>query len=152
MVDQSGRSKGCATAEFATALDAESAIAKLTDREIHGRKIFIREDREPPSAGRSAPPARSARGAPARYDDPVQGRQIFVGNLSFQTTWQELKDACRKYGDVERADVMQDRDGRSRGFGVVLFSTPGAANRAIQRMNNTDLDGRAVSVKLDELA
>jgi hypothetical protein len=51
------------------------------------------------------------------------GRRIYVGNLSWQTTWQELKDHFKQAGEVLYADVLTSGDGRSRGCGVVEFAT-----------------------------
>lgn len=54
----------------------------------------------------------------------IAGRQLYVGNLSFETTWADLKDHFRAAGEVERADVMMDSSRRSKGWGTVRFSTP----------------------------
>jgi RNA recognition motif-containing protein len=51
------------------------------------------------------------------------GRRIYVGNLSWQTSWQELKDHFKQAGEVLYADVLTSSDGRSRGCGVVEFAT-----------------------------
>ena len=57
------------------------------------------------------------------------GRRIYVGNLSWQTTWQELKDHFKQAGDVLYADVLTSGDGRSRGCGVVEFATADQVRR-----------------------
>merc|ERR1712238_620355 len=51
------------------------------------------------------------------------GSQLFVGNLSYDTTWRELKDHFRQCGDVERTEVMETPDGRRKGFGTVRFTS-----------------------------
>merc|ERR1712096_553179 len=79
-----------------------------------------------------------------------KGCQIFVGNLPYTTTWQELKDAFKICGNVIRADIPQDYRGRSKGFGIVLFESNEEAQKAIEEMNNTELNGRNIYVKLDE--
>jgi RNA recognition motif-containing protein len=58
------------------------------------------------------------------------GCQLFVGNLSFETTWQELKDHFRQIGEVSNADVKEHADGRKKGFGTVRFNNPADAERA----------------------
>ncbi|ORY92425.1 hypothetical protein BCR35DRAFT_827 [Leucosporidium creatinivorum] len=68
---------------------------------------------------------------PAQY----VGRHLFVGNLPFNCQWQELKDLMRQCGSVLRADIAQGPDGRSRGFGSVLFATSQDAERAVQQLN-----------------
>jgi len=85
-------------------------------------------------------------------NDPPQGRQVHIGNLPFQVAWQDIKDICKLHGEVERADVAVDEAGRSRGYALVLFATPGGARRAIQRMNGQECGGRILTCKLDEYA
>lgn len=55
-------------------------------------------------------------------------------------------------GEVERADVATDRNGRSKGFGTVRFTTTEAAQAAIDQFNGTDLEGRNLVVKMDAYA
>ena len=72
-------------------------------------------------------------------------KKLYVGNLSFQTTDQELADAFGQFGTVTSAQVVTDRDtGRSRGFGFVEMSEGGDA--AIQALNGTQLGGRTLTV------
>ncbi len=74
-------------------------------------------------------------------------KKLFVGSLSFQTTEQELRQAFEKFGEVEEAKIITDREtGRPRGFGFVTLTDPQAADRAINEMNGADLGGRALSV------
>ena len=75
--------------------------------------------------------------------------QLFVGNLSFKTSWQELKDHFRKCGQVDHADVIEGPDGRKRGFGTVRFSNIRDAERAIDELDGVDLDGRPLEVRFD---
>ena len=77
---------------------------------------------------------------------------MFVGNLSFETTWRELKDFFRQCGDVERADVKVGADGKSRGFGTVRYYKSKDAEAAISRLNGAELQGRALEVRLDQKA
>ncbi len=63
---------------------------------------------------------------------PYYGRVLFVGNLPFQCQWQDLKDLFRAAGDIQRADVALGPEGRSRGFGTVLFATPEDAQNAVR--------------------
>src|SRR5213594_1020644 len=75
------------------------------------------------------------------------GKKLFVGNLSFSTTSEELKECFSKAGACESATVMTDRaTGRSRGFGFVEMASDGEAARAISELNGTDLQGRAINV------
>jgi len=73
------------------------------------------------------------------------GKKLYVGNLSFQTTDQELADAFGQFGTVTSAQVVTDRDtGRSRGFGFVEMSD--GADQAITSMNGAQLQGRTLTV------
>jgi RNA recognition motif-containing protein len=72
---------------------------------------------------------------------------IFVGNLSFQTTQDELQSAFAAYGAVERVSIVTDRDsGQPRGFGFVEMSERSAAEAAISQLNGKDMNGRALNV------
>lgn len=72
---------------------------------------------------------------------------IFVGNLSYQTTEDELQTAFSSFGTVERVSIIRDRDtGQSRGFGFVEMPNGEEAEKAIQAMNGRELSGRALNV------
>lgn len=72
---------------------------------------------------------------------------IFVGNLPFTTGDDDLRTAFGKYGQVDSAQVIMDRQtGRSRGFGFVEMPSDDEAREAITGMNGTDLAGRALTV------
>jgi RNA recognition motif-containing protein len=72
---------------------------------------------------------------------------IFVGNLSYQTTQDELHAAFAQYGNVERVNIITDRDtGQPRGFAFVEMSDAGAAQTAISQLNGAELNGRAMNV------
>ncbi len=75
------------------------------------------------------------------------GTKLYVGNLSFRTTSEELKDAFGSVGTVESASVIEDRDtGRSRGFAFVEMATPEEAAAAIEQFNGKDFGGRNLTV------
>jgi cold-inducible RNA-binding protein len=75
--------------------------------------------------------------------------KLFVGNLSFNTTENDLQDAFAAHGTVTEANLMMDRvSGRPRGFGFVTMSTPEEAQKAIAAMNGAQLDGRALTVNI----
>lgn len=72
---------------------------------------------------------------------------IFVGNLSFQTTQDELHSTFAQYGNVERVNIVTDRDsGQSRGFAFVEMSERRDAENAIASLNGAQLNGRAMNV------
>lgn len=75
------------------------------------------------------------------------GRRLFVGNLSFSTTEEVLKDAFAEFGEIVEAKLMIEREtGRSRGFAFVEMATEEAAGRAIEQMNGAVVDGRSLRV------
>lgn len=72
---------------------------------------------------------------------------IYVGNLSYNTTDRQLEEAFSQYGTVSAARVATDRDtGRARGFGFVEMPDKTEAMKAIDGMNGRDLDGRTINV------
>ena len=75
------------------------------------------------------------------------GRKLYVGNLPYSATQQTLQDTFSKCGTVESVNVIMDRQtGQSKGFGFVEMSSNAEAQKAIQEINGTDLDGRTVKV------
>lgn len=226
--DRDGRSKGCGIVEFSTPEGAKDAIEKLTDTELKGRKIFVREDREEGGGGGggkrgggggaegdAAPtPAESSnattapasggggRGGGGRQNNggrggrrgggrgggasnkstseslssgvvkaegggaeeadastPTasattfeEGSQLFIGNLSWETGWQDLKDHFLQIGEIDRADVAEGRDGRKKGFGFIRYASAKDAARAIEELNGVEFMGRPLEVRLDNKA
>ena len=66
------------------------------------------------------------------------GTQVYIGNLPWRTSWQELKDLGAQFGEVHRSDVAQDRfTGRSKGFGTLKFASPEMAQAAIDALNDS---------------
>ncbi|KAK7462982.1 hypothetical protein VKT23_007563 [Stygiomarasmius scandens] len=80
------------------------------------------------------------------------GRNLFVGNLPFHCQWQDLKDLFRQAGTIIRADVALGQDGRSRGFGTVVFATEYDADRAVKMFNGYEYNGRALKVHYDKFS
>jgi cold-inducible RNA-binding protein len=72
---------------------------------------------------------------------------IFVGNLSYSTTQDDLHAAFSQYGNVERVNIVTDRDtGQPRGFAFVEMTNANEAQNAISQLNGADLNGRAMNV------
>jgi len=72
---------------------------------------------------------------------------IYVGNLAYSVTDDDLREAFAAFGEVERASVIMDRDsGRSKGFGFVEMPDKSQAEAAINGLNEKDLSGRAIRV------
>ena len=74
-------------------------------------------------------------------------KNIFVGNLSFNTNEDELRQAFEAYGQVDRVSIMTDRDtGRSRGFGFVEMASSEDGEKAIAALNGAQIGGRTINV------
>lgn len=72
---------------------------------------------------------------------------IYVGNLSYQATEDEVRQAFLPFGEVSSVSVIRDREtGRSRGFAFVEMSNTDEANEAIEKVNMTEIAGRKVTV------
>ena len=125
-----GQSKGCAVVSFATATDAQRAIDTLSDSELGGRKIFVREDRvgTPETVGMSG--------------------RVYIGNLPWSTDWKELKDLLRQCGEVLHVDVAMEGD-RSKGFATAEFASAEEAAACIRRFSGYELEGRTLHVRED---
>ncbi|KAK9255847.1 hypothetical protein V1507DRAFT_451086 [Lipomyces tetrasporus] len=169
-----GMSKGCGIVEYATPDQAQTAIETLTNQELNGRVIYVREDREAATHGRGGPPGGRFGGRDGGFGGynnapmPYQGgggfqdasggagvgagNQLHVGNLPYSVGWQELKDLFRQAGNVVRADVLMGPDGRSKGRGTIVFETAADAQNAISRFNGYDLQGRQLEVREDRFA
>jgi len=169
--DDKGRSKGCGIVEFQTAEEALNAINKLNDTILDGRDIYIREDKEDKnikkySTESASPsivlkvnrstlsgtkPSNSYTKKSSEHSDR-KGRQIFIRNLPYSSSWQELKDAFLECGKIIRADILVGPDGRSNGQGTILFESIEDAQKAIDTFNDTEFMGRVISVHEDKFA
>ena len=147
ITEANGRSKGCGIVEYATPKEAAEAIAKLNDTELRGRMIFVREDRESNSGsfhGTGHAP-RGGRGGGGN------NTSVYVWNLSYETSWQDLKDHCRAAGNVDQATILSNHDGRSLGCGVVVYQSPKEASLAIRELQNSELNGRPMYLRMDRV-
>ncbi|KAK0948185.1 g-strand binding protein [Friedmanniomyces endolithicus] len=167
-----GMSKGCGIVEYSSRDEAQTAITTLSNQNLMGRLVYVREDREmEPRFNNAGPPARGgfdggygARGGfgggfggPPGGGMGMQGRggggnQIFVSNLPYQVGWQDLKDLFRQAGQIMRADVHMMPDGRPKGTGIVAFDNPEDAANAISSFNGYDWQGRVMEVREDRYA
>eukprot|EP00574_Skeletonema_japonicum_P008264 CAMPEP_0201714866 /NCGR_PEP_ID=MMETSP0593-20130828/1150_1 /ASSEMBLY_ACC=CAM_ASM_000672 /TAXON_ID=267983 /ORGANISM="Skeletonema japonicum, Strain CCMP2506" /LENGTH=506 /DNA_ID=CAMNT_0048204179 /DNA_START=186 /DNA_END=1706 /DNA_ORIENTATION=+ len=159
MMMQDGRSKGCGIVEFVDAEGAQNAIETLNDTELGGRQIFVREDREQNKVSGGGGGGmhghhgggwnRVGGGGGGRNNNQWGNVNVYVGNLSYETTWQELKDHMRRVGNIDKADILQGNDGRSKGCGIVIYQSPKEAQRAIRELQNSELNGRPIFVRED---
>jgi len=126
---------GFAFVRYEEPQDADDAIRHLNGIEwIDNCKIRVE-----PSKG------------PKKYPKPPMRTdyRVIVDKLAYNVSWQDLKDHMRKAGDVVYADVIKDSQGRSKGYGVVEFRTLDDMDRAIRKLNDTELGGSYIIVKED---
>ena len=174
-------SSGSALVEYASAKQAKKAIRELTDTELEGWTIFVREDRVglPIGAvtggsvdrskvfpglrgrgrGRGRGRARGGGRAAGKARVVIRtkdqggrgggggGRQIFVANLPYSATWQNLKDVFKTQGEVERAEIQGQG-----GSGTVVMATAKQAQAAVRHFDGADFDGRIIGVRMDSRA
>ncbi|KAI9822301.1 MAG: hypothetical protein M1827_000019 [Pycnora praestabilis] len=163
-----GMSKGCGIVEYATREQAQQAVNTLSNQNLMGRLVYVREDREaeprftgPPAGGarggyEQGPPRGGYGGGGGGYGGAAGGaRQIYISNLPYTVGWQDLKDLFRQaaqQGSVIRADVHIGPDGRPKGSGIVAFETAEDARSAITQFNGYDWQGRVLEVREDRFA
>ena len=81
------------------------------------------------------------------YETSHYEPKLYVGNMSFKTSEDDLRNAFGQYGSVTDVYIANDREtGRPRGFAFVTFSTEAESKVAIEKMNGVDLDGRQLTV------
>jgi len=160
LVTPAGQSKGCGIVEFETEDQAKEAKRKISEKSYMGRSVFIREDREetarfgaPPIPGKVGLATGESRNflGPNGAPNPTN-RNIFVGNLPIQASWQDLKDLMRQAGEVIRSDIGFHPDGRPKGNGTVVFVDPEGAKTAIEMFNGYDWFGNVLLVHEDRFA
>ena len=152
-----GRSKGCGIVEMASVDDAANAVEKLMDSELQGRRILIREDRESRRRGddrRNAydqflPPGSCRENA---ITEPVEvsSSRLYVHNLAWRVSWQDLKDHFREAGEVVRAEIFTEGPGgRSKGCGIVEMASVDDAANAVEKLMDSELQGRRILIRED---
>ena len=119
--ESSGRSKGCGIVEFSSKREAQIAMETLNDSSLKGRAIFVREDREERKSGKMVDDVARHRGQKQIHDCENSACRVFVGNVSFDTSWQDLKDHFRRAGNVTRADILEVIE-ESMGCNMILYS------------------------------
>lgn len=75
--------------------------------------------------------------------------RVYVGNLSWRVRWQDLKDHMKQAGEVVRADVFEDFQGKSKGCGIVQYENAEGAQKAIKELTDSELFDRLIFVRED---
>jgi RNA recognition motif-containing protein len=155
---KSGRSLGYGLVVYASEADASYAIEQLDELDFGGRKIRVRVDRGPTAPKekkeRKAREPREPREPKPRReripdeDKVVEPLKVFVMNLNFDTTEDELADHCAQYGAVTTAELLtRGRNNRPSGSAIIEYGTEGEAKAAIAGLEASELGGRPLRVR-----
>jgi RNA recognition motif-containing protein len=143
---ETGRPRGFAFVNMSNAQEHAAAIAALNESEVGGRTIYVSE---------SVPKEKYAANKKDKYDATrkprterrgPRGTKIYVGNLSFDTTMEDVQAAFSEFGEVKDCFVPLDYDGNPRGFAFVTLDDDNAL-AAIEGMDGVELGGRTLNVK-----
>ena len=152
-MSRAGRSQGWGLVEFASAAEVEYAISQCDGLDLDGREIRVRADKGSGTGpkGHAAKdvmarmPAKTRRNVADKVVDPTR---IFVMNLNFDTTEEELADHCASSGEVASVELLtRGRAQRPSGSAVVEYRYAEAAAAAVDALEGTELDGRDLRVR-----
>lgn len=135
---ETGRSRGFAFIAMSNADEHAAAIAGVNESEIAGRTVYVSESlpKEKVVENKKKYQAKKTRDV---------GSKIYVGNLNFDTTQEDLQAAFAEFGEVKDCFIPSDYEGRPRGFAFIQMDEENALN-AIEGLNGTELDGRTLNV------
>ncbi|XP_040562248.1 myelin expression factor 2 isoform X12 [Gallus gallus] len=175
--DAEGKSRGCGVVEFKDEEFVKKALETMNKYDLSGRPLNIKEDPEGEHARRALqrgggqfagghgpdvapglmnlpPSIVNNPNIPPEVISNLQagrlGSTIFVANLDFKVGWKKLKEVFSIAGTVKRADIKEDKDGKSRGMGTVTFEQAIEAVQAISMFNGQFLFDRPMHVKMDD--
>jgi len=176
--DESGRPRGAGVLELGSAELAKQAITKMHRYEFKGRKIVVKEDvdverdkygrivtdrdRERMRGGRDRSPHHgpmdfgNTYGLSTRFleslgIDCALHTRVFVANLTYDVDEKKLKEVFRLAGKVVGIELTRDKEGKSRGFAVVVFEHPVEAVQAISMFHDQQLNDRRMTVRFDKV-
>lgn len=141
-------SSGRGIVEFSDAAGVTKAQT-LHESELDGRKITVqggKREEATSAAPASVPKAAKVPGGPAP-DKVASPTKVYVTNLSWETSDSDLETYFSRIGAVKSAVVKKSKSGRSFGQGIVEFASESDAAEAIDRLNNTELDGRGITIR-----
>lgn len=175
--DAEGKSRGCGVVEFKDMEFVTKAIDVMNKHDLNGRPLNIKADPDGEHArrvlqrgGGPFPGGHNSDMGPGLMNLPPSivnnpnippeiisalragrlGTTVFVANLDFKVGWKKLKEVFSIAGNVKRADIKEDKDGKSRGMGTVTFEQSIEAVQAISMFNGQFLFDRPMHVKMDD--
>ena len=151
-MSRAGRSQGWGLVEFASAAEVEYAISQCDGLDLDGREIRVRADKGSGTGPKGhvaklkeAMPAKTRRNVADKVVDP---HRVFVMNLNFDTTEEDLADHCASSGEVASVELLtRGRAQRPSGSAVVEYRYAEAAAAAVEALEGTELDGRDLRVR-----
>ncbi|EPQ14876.1 Polyadenylate-binding protein 4 [Myotis brandtii] len=149
MTDSSGKSKGFGFVSFDTHEAAKRAVDIVNGREIFGQQVFV--GRAQKKAERQAELKQLFEQRKQERSWRVRGTKIYVKNLDETIDEEKLRKEFSSFGSIIRVKVMQE-EGRSRGFGLICFSFPEEAARAMAEMNGRMLGSKPINIALAQRA
>ncbi|XP_053318527.1 myelin expression factor 2 isoform X2 [Spea bombifrons] len=175
--DAEGKSRGCGVVEFKDMEFVTKALDVMNKHDLNGRPLNIKADPDGDHARRALqrggvpfPAGHNSEMGPGSMSLPPSilnnpnippdiisalragrlGTTVFVANLDFKVGWKKLKEVFSIAGNVKRADIKEDKDGKSRGMGTVTFEQAIEAVQAISMFNGQFLFDRPMHVKMDD--
>jgi nucleolin len=149
---ESGNSRGFAFVTFASPQDAQAAVDNLNGTNIDGRDIRVNVSRPRGEKSSFSENTFGGRGGGNKYGGgggDIDSAKLFVGNLGWDTSTEDLQRVFSEYGRVVDARVVTDRDtGNSRGFGFITFDDAKSAENAIGSLDGMELGGREIRVSV----
>lgn len=146
--DEKGASKGFGFVNYENHEDAKKAVDEMNTKEINGKKIYVARHQKR-TERQAVIKEKLEKLRQEKLNKYNQGVNLYVKNLDDTFDDEKLKAEFVKFGKIESAKVMKDeKDGTSKGFGFVCFSTPEEANRAITEMNNKMVGTKPLYVAL----
>ncbi|KAL7443779.1 hypothetical protein ACHAXH_009588 [Discostella pseudostelligera] len=137
-----GRARGFAFVTMSNAEEHAAAIAALNESEVNGRTVYVSESLPKDKVAGN----KKAYTESKRKPSVPTGTKIYVGNLNFDTTLEEVKEAFGEFGEVKDVFLPSDYDGNPRGFAFVQMEEENAL-KAIEGLNGVELGGRTLNVK-----
>ena len=153
------RSMGCGVVEFSSNDVALKIIEKFNETELGGRQIKCREDRDPievaetndgnheTTTSTTKPRIKKDKIAPSMETRELDPHKVFVANIPWDTTQEDLITLFTTVGKVVTAEILSTKKGRAMGSGIVEFVETESATTAINQLSGKELSGRAIIVR-----
>lgn len=131
-LDENNESKGYGYIQFLNQESADTAVNKVNGMMLNDKKVFVG-----PFVSRKE---RLASNSPKKFTN------VYVNNLDTAVDEDQLKNLFQEFGIIQSAVIMKDESGKSRGFGFVNFESPESAQRAVEALNNKEINGKQLYV------